>query len=48
MTTFQGYRRSDGRVGVRSHILILPASICASDLAEMIARQVAGAVSFHN
>ena len=48
MTTFNGYRRSDGRVGVRNHILILPASICASDLAEMIARQVAGAVSFHN
>lgn len=48
MTTFNGYRRSDGRVGIRNHILILPASICASDLAEMIARQVAGAVSFHN
>lgn len=45
---FYGYRRSDGRVGIRNHILILPASICASDCAEMIARQVNGAVSFHN
>lgn len=45
---FYGYRRSDGRVGVRNHVLILPASICASDTAEMIARQVNGAVSFHN
>lgn len=45
---FYGYRRSDGRVGIRNHVLILPASICASDMAEMIARQVNGAVSFHN
>lgn len=45
---FYGYRRSDGRVGIRNHVLILPASICASDTAEMIARQVNGAVSFHN
>ena len=45
---FYGYRRSDGRVGIRNHILILPASICASDCAEMIARHVNGAVSFHN
>lgn len=45
---FWGYKRPDGRVGIRNHILILPASICASDTAEMIARQVPGAVSFHN
>lgn len=45
---FYGYRRSDGRVGIRNHVLILPAGICASDTAEMIARQVNGAVSFHN
>lgn len=43
-----GYKRSDGRVGIRNHILILPTNICASDTAEMVARQVQGAVSFHN
>lgn len=43
-----GYKRTDGRVGIRNHILILPTNICASDTAEMIARQVRGAVSFHN
>ena len=45
---FYGYRRSDGRVGVRNYVLVLPASICASDTANSIARQVHGAVSFHN
>lgn len=43
-----GYKRSDGRAGIRNHVLILPTNICASDTAEMIARQVQGAVSFHN
>ncbi len=45
---FYGYRRSDGRTGIRNHVLILPASVCASDTAAMVARQVEGAVSFHN
>ena len=43
-----GYRRCDGRLGIRNYVLILPTNICASDTAEMIARQVNGAVSFHN
>ena len=46
--TFYGYRRPDGRVGIRNHVLVLPASVCASDTAALIARQVEGAVSFHN
>lgn len=46
--TFMGYRRADGRVGIRNHVLVLPTSICASDTAERIARAVAGCVSFHN
>lgn len=45
---FFGYRRPDGRVGIRNHILILPASICASDTARIVADQVSGAVTFHN
>lgn len=43
-----GYRRSDGKLGIRNYVLILPTNICASDTAEMIAKQVEGAVSFHN
>lgn len=46
--TFRGYRRADGQVGIRNHVLILPTSICASDTSERIARAVAGCVSFHN
>ncbi|MHD0316201.1 UxaA family hydrolase [Fusobacterium sp. THCT1E2] len=45
---FYGYRRSDGKVGVRNHILILPASVCASDAARMISSQVKGTVTFNN
>ena len=46
--TFYGYRRPDGRVGVRNRVLILPASVCASDTARIIAQQVEGAISFNN
>lgn len=45
---FWGYRRPDGRVGVRNKILILPASVCATDTARIVADQVEGAVTFHN
>ncbi|WP_325200831.1 UxaA family hydrolase [Oscillibacter sp.] len=45
---FWGYRRPDGRVGVRNKILILPASVCAADTARIVASQVEGAVTFHN
>jgi altronate dehydratase large subunit len=43
-----GYRRPDGRIGIRNHVLILPASICATDTARMVARQVEGTVTFNN
>ena len=46
--TFYGYKRPDGRVGVRNHVLILPASVCASDTTRIIAQQVNGAVTFNN
>lgn len=45
---FWGYRRPDGKVGVRNKILILPASICATDTARIVASQVESAVTFHN
>ncbi len=45
---FYGYRRPDGRVGVRNKVLILPASVCASDTTRIVAQQVNGAVTFNN
>ena len=48
MQTFLGYKRPDGRVGIRNHVLILPASVCASDTTRIVASQVEGAVTFNN
>ncbi len=45
---FYGYRRPDGRVGVRNYVLVLPASVCASDTTRIIAQQVTGSVTFNN
>lgn len=43
--TLTGYRRSDGRVGFRNHLVILPTSVCASEAAVRIAGEVPGAVA---
>lgn len=43
---FWGYRRPDGRVGVRNHVLILPTITCATQAAKQITELVAGTVSF--
>lgn len=48
MKTFMGYKRSDGRIGVRNNVLILPASVCASDTTRIVSNQVKGTVSFNN
>ena len=45
---FLGYRRPDGKVGIRNKVLILPASVCAADTARIVANQVAETVTFHN
>ena len=45
---FWGYRRPDGRVGVRNNVLVLPASVCATDTCRIVAAQVKGTVTFHN
>lgn len=45
---FLGYRRPDGKAGVRNHLFILPASVCASDTTRLIASQIEGAVTFNN
>jgi altronate dehydratase large subunit len=34
---FQGFRRRDGRVGTRNHVLVVPTVICASVVAERVA-----------
>lgn len=45
---FWGYRRPDGRVGIRNKVLILPASVCAADTARLVSAQVKETVTFHN
>jgi len=42
---FQGFRRSDGRVGVRNHVLIVPTVVCSAVVCERIAASVPGAVA---
>ncbi|MDC7786889.1 UxaA family hydrolase [Rhodoplanes sp. TEM] len=43
---FMGYRRPDGRVGTRNYVGVLSTVVCANEVADDIARQVDGAVSF--
>jgi altronate dehydratase large subunit len=42
---FQGFRRPDGRVGVRNHVLVVPTVVCAAVVTERIAAAVPGAVA---
>ena len=42
---FWGYRRADGRAGIRNHVLILPTCACGSESARIVASQVRGAVN---
>jgi altronate dehydratase large subunit len=39
--TFLGYRRTDGRVGTRNHVLVVPTVICSAVVAERIAASMA-------
>jgi altronate dehydratase large subunit len=41
---FLGYRRDNGGVGVRNHVLVFPTVICAAGVAERISREVPGTV----
>jgi altronate dehydratase large subunit len=38
---FLGYRRADGRVGTRNHVLVVPTVICSSVVAERVAASAA-------
>jgi altronate dehydratase large subunit len=42
---FWGYRRAEGRPGIRNHVLILPTCACGSESSRIVASQVRGAVN---
>ncbi len=42
---FYGYRRPDGRVGIRNHVVILPSVACSVEVGNAIARKVKGVVA---
>ncbi|MFX0068091.1 MAG: UxaA family hydrolase [Promethearchaeota archaeon] len=45
MSKFLGYRRQDGRVGIRNHVGIMPSVVCANTVVERIKQNVDGTVS---
>ncbi|MEM2915344.1 MAG: UxaA family hydrolase [Candidatus Bathyarchaeia archaeon] len=46
--TIWGFVRSNGKVGVRNHVLVIPSVICAVETAMRIANSVKGAVAIYN
>ncbi len=42
---FYGYKRSEGRAGIRNHVLVLPTCSCSSETCRVVASQVKGAVN---
>lgn len=42
---FMGYKRAEGRAGIRNHVLILPGCACASESCRVVASQVRGTVN---
>lgn len=45
---FMGYKRSNGTVGVRNYIAVIPSVFCANTTVERIAKQVEGAVALRH
>jgi altronate dehydratase large subunit len=45
---FMGYRRADGKVAVRNHVLVIPSVVCSQGAAEAITRNVKGTVYLPN
>jgi (2R)-sulfolactate sulfo-lyase subunit beta len=43
--TFRGYRRANGRVGVRNHVIVLPVDDISNAAAEGVARNVMGTMA---
>src|SRR6202171_4435759 len=44
-STFQGYRRENGRVGVRNHVIILPVDDLSNAAAEAVAHSIKGTIA---
>ena len=44
-STFWGYKRENGRVGVRNHVLILPVDDLSNAAAEAVANNIKGAMA---
>src|SRR5437588_1766899 len=44
-TTFQGYRRENGRVGVRNHVIVLPVDDSSNAAAEAVANNIKGTLA---
>ena len=44
-TTFLGYRRENGRVGIRNHVIILPLDDLSNSAAEAVAHNIKGAMA---
>jgi altronate dehydratase large subunit len=42
---FLGYKRPDGKMGVRNHVVILPSVACSTEVCNAIARRVKGTIS---
>jgi len=36
MSSYMGYRRKDGKVGVRNHVAVIPSVVCANEVVESI------------
>ncbi|HYF90983.1 MAG TPA: UxaA family hydrolase [Symbiobacteriaceae bacterium] len=45
---FWGFRRPDGSVGIRNHVLLLPTIVCAAKAAQQVTQLVRGTVSFYH
>jgi (2R)-sulfolactate sulfo-lyase subunit beta len=44
-TTFRGYRRDNGRVGVRNHVIVLPVDDISNAAAEAVANNIKGTLA---
>lgn len=45
---FMGYKRPDGLVGIRNHVLILPTCACSSETCRVVSQQVQGTIHIVN
>ncbi|MEH7304215.1 UxaA family hydrolase [Neobacillus drentensis] len=45
MTIIKGYRRADGKAGIRNHVLLMPTVVCANQVVNRIGQQVSGTVA---